>query len=95
MKDVTKRTYILGIANTDSNGVHMEKFIGTEQEVKKHLASIIREDKNADKSSWDMGSKLKDLTVDPNGAIQGYNIYHDYHIDYTAIPEEALVTTEL
>lgn len=86
-------TYIIGIANSEANGAHIEKVFGSEKDVKKYLSKMIREDKKNNIDSWDMGStNARDLAVESDGTIQGYNIFNDCHIDYTAIPERLVKT---
>ena len=91
MRTKEKKTWIIGIGNSDSDGVVFRKFVGTEAGVKTKLMVLIREDRNADRESWDYGTECKsEIATDPDGTMNGYNCFTTYHIDYTAKPFEAI-----
>ena len=88
MAKYEKKTYIVGMCCSEADGVRLSKVIGTEDQMKKYLARCVRDDRDADKESFDNGTTAaKDIDVSKNGELNGYGTYSDYHIDYTAKPE--------
>lgn len=82
-----KYDWIIGICNTDADGVSIYKFYGDVIEMKEKIISLIEEDRNKDKGNWEYGTK-NTYDVLPIGMdeyeLYGYGCYSDYHIDYTA-----------
>lgn len=67
-----KTDWIIAIANSDSDGVTIRRFFGTEDEVRSLLVSLVEEDKEDEVAS------------DRSGRFDAYATYSDYHIDYSA-----------
>lgn len=89
-----KELWIIGIANSEGDGIDFQKVLGTVDEVKNHLVSMIKADKANDEENYDYGSDdIDDITEyyinndDSNKIylLEGYATYSVYHIDYTAI----------
>ena len=83
-----KYDWIIGICNTNTDGVRIFKFHGSKEDVKKQLLSLIMEDRGNDRENWDYGCESEeDIRATDNGSgfeLYGYGNYIDYHIDYTA-----------
>lgn len=95
-----RQIYVIGIANSESDGVRIQRAYGTENEIKNYLMSLINGDRYEDEENFDNGTEsIDDLETDKEyldrGAISGYSTYGDYHIDYVAIPEESIKIKEL
>jgi hypothetical protein len=83
------RTYIIGIANSEADGVRLYRVKGTETQVKKHLLQLVKDDKANDKDNYDYGTDtIKSIEVQSDGSLDAYAVYGDYHIDYTAVREK-------
>ena len=82
---------IIAIGNTEADGVRMFYAIGNVDQIKRALVELALEDKGNDEESFNYGtedisdveetvdSKTNDVTV-----LNAYNVFSDYHIDYTA-----------
>lgn len=83
--------WIIAIGNTEADGVRMLYTIGSVDQIKRALVELALEDKSNDEESFNYGtedisdveetvdSKTNDVTV-----LNAYNVFSDYHIDYTA-----------
>ena len=84
--------WIIAIGNTEADGVRMLYAIGSVDQIKRTLVELAMEDKRSnDEESFDYGtddisnvdetvdSKTNEVTV-----LNAYNVFSDYHIDYTA-----------
>ena len=82
-----KEQWIIGVCNTDCDGVDLFTFCGTEEEMKEKLVEMVRYDKEND-DSYDFGTESSDeiRTVCKGGDLElyAYGNYCNYHIDYTA-----------
>lgn len=83
-----KYDWIIGICNTESDGVKIYRFCGSMDEVKEKILSLVNEDRNNDEEKWDYGCEsTDDIIAEDNGqgyVLYGYGCYTDYHIEYTA-----------
>ena len=83
--------WIIAIGNTEADGVRMLYAIGSVDQIKRALVELALEDKSNDEESFNYGtedisdveetadSKTNEVTV-----LNAYNVFSDYHIDYTA-----------
>lgn len=80
--------WIIGVSNTEADGVALFRFRGTKDEIKQKLADLVNEDKERDEEHWDYGCEtVLNIVDESNGCgwlYQAYGIYSGYHIDYTA-----------
>ncbi len=82
---MNKTDWIIAIANSDSDGVTIQRFFGTEDEVKSLLVSLVEEDKENDEESYGCGTESVDeVEADGIGRFDAFATYSDYHIDYSA-----------
>ena len=81
-----KQKWIIGIGGSEVDGVVLNTFVGTEAGAKTALMKLIREDRKADRESWDYGTENKGEIALTDGGLYGYNCFSTYHIDYTAKP---------
>lgn len=96
-KRAEKKVWMIGICCSDADGVRLSKVYGTESQVKRHLLKLVKEDRSNDEEDWDSGTEtISEIEVDKTlGTLEAYANYFDYHIDYTAKPEDAVVVTTL
>lgn len=84
------KTWIIGIGGSEMDDVITYTVKGTEHQVKKHLASLVRED--AKESDWFEGgdTRIKDISYrnscSPDDGFYAVCMFGDHHNDYTAIP---------
>jgi hypothetical protein len=80
-----KHQWIVGVCNTDSDGVDLIGFYGTEDEMKAKLVEMVQEFRLED-DSYEYGTETVDeVDVRWNGTeLYAYGCYSDYHIDYSA-----------
>lgn len=83
--------WIIAIGNTEADGVRMLYAIGSVDQMKRALVELALEDKGNDEESFNYGTEdISDVTetVDANinevTELNAYNVFSDYHIDYTA-----------
>ena len=83
-----KYNWIIGISNSEKDGVKLFKFFGSIEEVKEKLVSLVIEDRKEDEGNWEYGSEtiedIEDKTYKHGYEFYGYGSYNSYHIDYTA-----------
>ena len=83
-----KKVYIIGIGGSEIDCVVISRVYGTEQQVKEYLLKLIMEDRAKDED-FDSGTDtIDEFEVMESGEINGYNCFYDYHIDYSACPED-------
>lgn len=83
-----KGNWMIGIGNSDADGVFMERVFGTKAQVRQYLAGCVRRDKAEDEEGFDYGSTSpKDVQEQSDGTLQAYAVFGNCHIDYTAKPE--------
>ena len=80
-----KEKWIIGICNTDCDGVDLISFFGTEEEMKAKLVEMVKDDRNED-DGYEYGTEsIDDVDTRRNGTeLYAYGCYYDYHIDYSA-----------
>lgn len=83
--------WIIAIGNTEADGVRMFYAIGNVDQIKRALVELALEDKGNDEESFDYGTDdVSDVVETADGEINkvternAYNVFSDYHIDYTA-----------
>lgn len=80
--------WIIGICNSEKDGVELLRYRGNKEEMKEKLVSLIHADRLMDKELWEYGCESSDdIQVEDNGLgyeLYGYGNYINYHIDYTA-----------
>lgn len=83
--------WIIAIGNTEADGVRMLYAIGSVDQMKRALVELALEDKGNDKESFNYGTEdISEITetIDANinevTELNAYNVFSDYHIDYTA-----------
>lgn len=86
------KEWIVGICNTEADGVTVYKVTGTESQVKRFLIQCVKEDKAQD-GTWNYGStKVSDIECRYGGCLYAYGAYSNYHIDYEATPVDEVET---
>lgn len=86
-----KRVWVIGIANSEADGVRINNFYGTTDEVKKLLIRLVNTDKENDEENFEYGTETTDEIGDELNELNAYATYSDYHIDYTAIPWDKVI----
>lgn len=83
--------WIIAIGDTEADGVKMLYAIGSVDQIKRVLIELALEDKGNDEESFNYGTEdVSEITetVDANinevTVLNAYNVFSDYHIDYTA-----------
>lgn len=83
--------WIIAIGNTEADGVRMLYSIGSVDQMKRALVELALEDKGNDEESFNYGTEdISEITetIDANinevTELNAYNVFSDYHIDYTA-----------
>jgi len=82
-----KSNWIIGIGNSEADGVSLHRVYGSKAAVKRHLVSIVKEDKLNDSEGFDYGTTAVKDVEEESGTLHAYAVFSDYHIDYTAKPE--------
>lgn len=84
-KNMNRTDWIVAIANSDSDGITIRRFFGTEEDVKALLILLVEEDKQNDEDGYEYGTEsTEDVEADGIGRFNAYATYSDYHIDYSA-----------
>lgn len=77
--------WLIGISNTDADGVTMYRFRGTRKDVKELLVKLAAQDREKDPDGYDHGTELVEhVQEDGPHKYQAYTVFADLHIDYTA-----------
>lgn len=95
--------WIIGICNSESDGVELRQVIGTADDIKTYLCKRLLSDKENNEDGYDYGTESIDeiyVAYAPDQEktertitrIEAYATYSDYHIDYTACPASTLET---
>lgn len=92
MSTITNKTFptdwIIGVCNTDADGVQIMRFSGTEDQVKELLVKLVLENQENDTENWEYGTEsvedVKDESCGLGHEFYAYGCYSNYHIDYTA-----------
>lgn len=89
MVDMNNYDWLIGISNSEVDGVSLLRFRGTKKEIQQKLSDLVNEDKEKDVEHWDYGCEtVLNIVDNSNGCgwlYQAYGCYSNYHIDYTAI----------
>ena len=84
-----KRNYIIGTSGTEFDCVVITRVYGTKKQVKEHLMKLVMEDRREAEDCFDSGTdSIDEIEVMDSGEMNAYNCFSDYHIDYTACPED-------
>lgn len=95
----TKKDWVIGISGTELDSISL--FIlknKTAQEVKKYLASLVRDAKKEDKekygeSTFETGTtSAKD--IEGTNRLEAYACFTNYHINWTAQPIDKITIIE-
>lgn len=97
MAKEVRKDWIIGICNTESDGIDFcyakDK---TNKEVKDILIRLIKKDREEDLESYDYGteepSQIKEHRF--GSWLNGYAVYSEYHIEYTATEIISIVSVE-
>ena len=83
--------WIIAIGNTEADGIEMLYMIGDVDQIKRALVELALEDKGNDEESFNYGTEdisgvaeIVDNKTNEVTALNAYNVFSDYHIDYTA-----------
>ena len=83
--------WIIAIGNTEADGVRMLYAIGSVDQIKRALLELALEDKGNDEESFNYGTEdiseiteTVDVNINEVTELNAYNVFSDYHIDYTA-----------
>lgn len=83
--------WIIAIGNTEADGVRMLYTIGSVDQIKRALVELALEDKANDGDSFTYGTddvsnvaETVDVKTSEVTELNAYNVFSDYHIDYTA-----------
>lgn len=77
--------WIVTISSSEADGIVLNRFHGTKNEVKSLLMDMINHDKSNDEDSFDYATEDIADIEDDGKELNAYATYSDYHIDYTAI----------
>ena len=90
-KNRATHTWIIAIENTASDGVRMFRANGDVCEIKNVLIRLALEDQQGDEENFDYGTEnfldveeTFDAKINEVTELEAYNVFSDYHIDYTA-----------
>lgn len=83
--------WIIAIGNTEADGVKMLYAIGDADQIKQALVKLALEDRDNDEKSFSYGTDdVSDVVETVDGEtnevteLNAYDVFSDYHIDYTA-----------
>ena len=81
-----KEQWIIGICNTNGDGVDLIGFYGTEEETKAKLVDLVQSDARENDDGYEYGTESVDEVAVryQNTELYAYGCYYDYHIDYSA-----------
>lgn len=78
------KDWIVGICNTEADGVRISRFWGTEDDMRRMLIQLLEEDLANDEENFAYGTLSTDAITKDASELNAYAVYNDYHIDYTA-----------
>lgn len=94
-----RRNWIVSSCCSGSDGVYTHRVYGTEEEVRRHLISCLQRDISIDRDKYDYGAEkpeeIEKEAVAGKVKLNAYATFSDYHIDYTAVPEDQLEPIDL
>lgn len=83
--------WIIAIVNTEADGVKMLYAIGDADKIKQALVKLALEDRGNDEKSFSYGTDdVSDVVETVDGEtnevteLNAYDVFSNYHIDYTA-----------
>ena len=80
-----KRDWIIGVCNSEGDGVDISRFFGTEDEARRMLIQLLEADLANDEESFEYGTTSAEGIEKKNPEeLNAYATYSSYHIDYTA-----------
>ena len=82
--------YIVNISGSDFDTICVFRFDGTEEQVRRYLHDLVQSDRAVDPDGWDCGTENPDDVYKEGDNFYAYATYADYHINYQAVPEEAI-----
>lgn len=86
MKEV-KKNWVIGVCNTDDNGVRFYFVYGTKFQVKKYMLFLAGFDIEENQEKYDFGTeKIKEVVEENDGSLYAYGCYSTFHIEYSAKP---------
>lgn len=94
-KAVTAK-WVIAIGNTEVDDIKMFYVNGDVKKVKEALVKLALEDKENDEESFDYGTQNVsgiDEDIDDNNVViklNAFNVFSDYHINYTALRLDAM-----
>lgn len=88
----TRKNYLVGICNTEDDGVTLSRVNGTECMIIKYLIKLLKSDRKVIEenygSCFDYGAETaEDIIKRQDGSLHAFATYNNFHIDYSAIPE--------
>lgn len=80
------KDWIIAVANSEADGVAINRFYGTEEEVRALLVRMVQEDRKNDEESFEYGTEEPENVDNTTGSgtLNASATYSNYHIDYTA-----------
>lgn len=79
--------WIIGCGGTTADGVGLTKVVGTRDDVRKILLSLVNEARQDDKETWEYGTQRFDEVEErPTGSLYAFACFYDYRIDWEAWP---------
>lgn len=87
---MSRYNWLIGVCNTDGDGVSMYQFFGTKEETKQKLVEMIDTDRNNIKEEgcdeWNHGTEsVGDVEERGLWELYAYGCYSNFHIDYSAV----------
>lgn len=83
-----KQNWIIGMSGSEWDDVVTYRVFGSKNDVKKHLAALVRESKNENPDCFEYGdTSIKSITERNDGSLYAGATFSSYHNDYTATPE--------
>jgi hypothetical protein len=97
-----EKIWVISACHTSGEGVWQQRVSGTEDEVKAYLVKLAEEDREIEEGLWDYGCESVDDVYREEYmgnrkyyTLNACSVYRDHHIEYTAVPEEALEVMSL
>lgn len=80
--------WIIAISSSDTEGIRILRYSGTEDHVKQKLIDLVAEDRNSLEETWNYGTETVEDVEDVSNGL-GYEFYaignyEGFHVDYTA-----------
>lgn len=85
-----KQTWLLGSYSSEGDSVSFKRLIGTEYQVKKYMASLVRECRDEDPDAWEDGeTSAKTIGREICGrSLVACAQFYGYHVAFSALPED-------